>query len=160
MKKGMKGCLVLLMCVLIPFGIAESMSNPAPMRLPQDKLEGKGLGEFAPWPSSMIISGESRHSLSELFNGEIVVGVYQSEPIKLNISTPWPFDELVMVQQGELQLHATGSDQPEIYPAGSMVIVPKGYTGTWEMLGDYREVWVVENNAYVASQEPGGLLSE
>ena len=66
---------------------------PLPFKLSADKLAGKGLGEFAPWPEEMILKGKSEHTFSELFSGEIAFGVYQAKPIKLNITAPWPFDE-------------------------------------------------------------------
>ena len=65
-----------------------------------------------------------------------------------------------MVLQGELRLQETGNPQTSVYPAGSMLVVPKGFTGTWEMVGDYRELIVIEKQAYLASLEPGGLLGE
>ena len=134
--------------------------DTSPVRLPEDKLAGINLGEFAPWPDEMVLAGTSEHTFSELFSGEIVIGVYQSRPIKLDIRSPWPFDELVMVLEGELRLKESSGDQVINYPAGSLLVVPKGFTGTWEMVGDYRELFVVERQAYLASQEPGGLLGE
>ena len=151
-------CTVLLFLATAP--LQPGADDTSPMRLPEDKLAGINLGEFAPWPDEMILAGSSEHTFSELFSGEIVIGVYQARPIKLDISSPWPFDELVMVLQGELHLTESGSDHTEKYPAGSMLVVPRGFTGTWEMVGDYREIFVVEKQAYIASREPGGLLGE
>ena len=150
--------LVLLFMTTVP--LPSGAEDTAPIRLPEDKLAGINLGEFAPWPDEIILAGSSEHTFSELFNGEIVIGVYQARPIKLNISSPWPFDELVMVLQGELHLTESGSDHTEKHPAGSLLVVPRWFTGTWEMVGDYRELFVVEKQAYIASQEPGGLLGE
>lgn len=156
-------CVVVLWALcLLPgaWAQAEEASSKAPFALPRDKIAGKGLGEFAPWPKEMVLAGTSEHTLSELFSGEFVVGVYQAKPITLDISSPWPFDELVMVLSGELRLKVTGAAQAQSFPAGSHVIVPRGFTGTWEMAGDYREMWIVEKDAYLKSQEPGGLMAE
>jgi uncharacterized cupin superfamily protein len=147
---------ILLMAIPLQL-VAEETS---PVRLPEDKLAGINLGEFAPWPDDIILSGVSEHTFSELFSGEIVIGVYQSKPIKLAIRSPWPFDELVVVLQGELRLQESSAEQAVHYPAGSMLVVPRGFTGTWEMVGEYRELFVMERQAYLASQEPGGLLGE
>ncbi len=136
--------------------------HATPIRIPPSMLAGQGLGEFGAWPDEMVLEGESAsdHSLSEVFSGEIVVGVYESAPIKLAITSPWPFDELVVVLGGELRLVPSGATEPMIFPAGAFALVPRGYTGTWEMRGEYREVFVIEQRAWAASQEPGGMLSE
>ncbi|MBT7952137.1 MAG: DUF861 domain-containing protein [Gammaproteobacteria bacterium] len=131
-----------------------------PFKVDRETMSGTGLGEFAPWPDSMILKGSSKHTLSEVFSGEIVIGVYQTEAIKLAITSPWPFDEMILVLSGELQLQFTGEDAAKKFVTGDVVIVPKGYTGTWEMLGDYRELYVIEKQAFLNSQEPGGLLGE
>ncbi len=139
---------------------AVSAESPAPMKLSNDALAGKGLGEFAPWPGEMVISGNDGHTFSELFVGEIALGVYQSNPTALKITSPWPFDELVAVLSGELHLTPEGSDTTIVTKAGEMVVVPVKFTGRWEMKGDYVELFVIETKAYKKSQEPGGLLSD
>ncbi len=52
-----------------------------------------------------------------------------------------------------------GSNQTIVTGAGEMVVVPRGFTGTWDMVGNYRELFVIEKQAYIKSQKPGGLLS-
>ena len=76
------------------------------------------------------------------------------------MKNPWPFDEYLMILSGELHLtDATGTTQ--IFPTGSNLVVPRGFTGVWEMKGDlYRELYIIETAAYAKSQEPGGLLGE
>ena len=142
------------------FTFSVSADSAVPMKLSNDALAGKGLGEFAPWPGEMVISGNDGHTFSELFVGEIALGVYQSNPTALKITSPWPFDELVVVLSGELHLTPTGSDKTIVIKTGEMVVVPLKFTGTWEMKGDYRELFVIETKAYKKSQEPGGLLSD
>ncbi len=34
------------------------------------------------------------------------------------------------------------------YVEGDSLVMPRGFTGIWKMLGDYRELVVVEKNAY------------
>ncbi len=139
---------------------AAEINIAVPFKIDRDTMAGKGLGEFAPWPEAMILKGTSKHTLSEVFSGEIVMGVYQTGAIKLAIRDPWPFDEMILVLSGELHLQHTGENAAKKFITGDVVIVPKGYTGTWEMLGDYRELYVIEKQAYINSQEPGGLLGE
>ncbi len=38
------------------------------------------------------------------------------------------------------------------YSAGESLVVPKGFKGTWEMIGNYREVVVIEKEAWVREE--------
>ena len=44
---------------------------------------------------------------------------------------------------------ADGATQEFI--AGESPIIPKGFTGTWKMVGNYRELVVIERRAYEAA---------
>ena len=37
--------------------------------------------------------------------------------------------------------------------AGESLVVPKGFMGIWEMQGDFRELVVIETEAYMQSEE-------
>ena len=152
--------ITICLCISLAFTFTASADSPMPMKLSNDALAGKGLGEFAPWPDEMVISGNDGHTFSELFVGEIALGVYQSNPTALDITSPWPFDELVAVLSGELHLTPAGSGKTIVTKAGEMVVVPVKFTGKWEMKGEYVELFVIETKAYKKSQEPGGLLSD
>ena len=68
---------------------------------------------------------------------------------------PFLFDEFVLILSGKLIL--TNSDGvSQEYVAGDSLVVPKGYQGTWKMLGNYRELVVIERKAY---EEAYGLRS-
>ena len=55
-------------------------------------------------------------------------------------------DEYVMVLSGKLIL--TDADgQVQEFVAGDSLMVPKGFTGTRQMLGNYRELIVVERES-------------
>ena len=146
-----------LLCVSTP-GFAD---GKAPMQIPPSLIGGKGLDKIAPWPAQIVMSGgDAEHKLSEVFSGEFVAGIYQSKPTKLAINDPWPFDEYVQILSGELHLTDV-SGKTRVFPTGSHVVVPKGFTGTWDMQGQlYRELFIIEATAYAKSQEPGGLLGE
>jgi hypothetical protein len=32
-------------------------------------------------------------------------------------------------------------------------VLPKGFSGTWQMLGDYREIYVMETEAFMRDEE-------
>lgn len=51
---------------------------------------------------------------------------------------------------GKLILTAADGESQE-FVAGDTFVVPKGFTGTWQMLGNYRELIVIERQAYEAA---------
>lgn len=66
-------------------------------------------------------------------------------PITLTLRVvDFPVDEFVTVISGKLILTVTG-DEPQHFEVGDSVLIPKGFTGTWEMQGNYRELLVIMN---------------
>jgi len=131
----------------------ELTAQSAPVRLDRDKLAGLGLAEYEPYPPEMVLTGRSVHRSHVLFSGEeLVVEVYEAEAAKLAITDPFPYDEFIYVLSGKLILtDATGAVSE--YAQGESLVVPKGFTGgTWEMLGDFRELVVIEKRAYGRSE--------
>jgi uncharacterized cupin superfamily protein len=63
-----------------------------------------------------------------------------------------PYDEFVYVLQGSCVLTAKGG-QPRTFEVGDFFIVPKGFTGTWEVRGNYRELIVIETKTYTETME-------
>ncbi len=53
-----------------------------------------------------------------------------------------PIFIFVLVVSGALILTADGGS-PQKFVAGESVLVPKGFTGTWEMQGEFRELVVM-----------------
>ncbi|HIG44685.1 MAG TPA: DUF861 domain-containing protein [Gammaproteobacteria bacterium] len=73
-------------------------------------------------------------------------------PAVIDVSEPFPYDEFVVVLEGEVTLtDIDGSAQT--YRVGDSFTVPKGWRGTWDMPVKYREMIVVETNAWEASGE-------
>ena len=126
----------------------ENIEAPAPVRLDADKLAGLGLEEFEPFPKEMVLSGRSQHSYHTFFTGEeVVVEVYEAEPAKLKVDEPWPYDEFIYVLSGKLVLTDARGEVTQ-FVAGDSLVVPKGFVGTWEMQGNFRELVVIEKKAY------------
>ena len=131
----------------------EMIGSPAPVRLDAEKLAGLGLEEFDPFPEEMVLSGRSRHSYHTFFSGEeVVVEVYEAEPAKLKIDDPWPYDEFIYLLSGKLILTDAKGDVTE-YVAGESLVLPKGFVGIWEMQGNFRELVVIETEAYMLAEE-------
>ena len=130
-----------------------NIGAPAPVRLDADKLAGLGLEEFEPFPKEMVLSGHSKHSYHTFFSGaEVVVEVYEAEPAKLKIDEPWPYDEFIYVLSGKLVLTDARGEVTQ-FVAGESLVVPKGFLGTWEMQGNFRELVVIEKKAYERAEE-------
>ena len=153
----MKRSVILLAALLLfaaPAAAEEEKTGaPAPVRLDADKLAGLGLEEFEPFPKEMVLSGHSKHSYHTFFSGEeVVVEVYEAEPAKLKVDEPWPYDEFIYVLSGKLVLTDSTGEVTQ-YVAGESLVVPKGFVGTWEMQGNFRELVVIEKKAYERAEE-------
>jgi hypothetical protein len=83
-----------------------------------------------------------------LYRGEeLVMEIYEDDPATFAVTDPFPFDEFVLVLSGKLILTDAGGQVHE-FVAGDSLVVPKGFTGTWKMLGNYRELIAVGRAAY------------
>ncbi len=125
------------------------MTAPTPTRMNPDKIAGLGLETEEPFiPPDQILEGVHKPRGEVLFRGdELVIEVYEDEPATFAITQPFPYDEFVMVVSGKLILtDAAGSVQE--FVAGESVVVPKGFTGIWQMEGNYRELVAIERAAY------------
>lgn len=120
---------------------AESVS---PVRLDRDKMAGLGLTAIPPDAyKDILVAGQLSMRVATLFAGkELRASIFESTPAKTNHRTrPTDGDEFVWVLSGKLILTEPNGTVQEFRP-GDSVVLPLGYTGTWEMQGDYRELAV------------------
>ena len=134
-----------------------SGSPLSPFKLDPEKLAGRGLEEIPPWPAEAILEGESKHRRCIFFQGDLVVEVYEAVPGKFQIVAP--YDEFIHILEGELILVAEQGERFE-YAAGDWVMLPKGWTGTWENRGNYRELIAAERKSWEASASAAGADHE
>ena len=116
----------------------------APVRLDRDKIAGLGLTAIPPDAfKDILVAGELNMRVATLFEGkELHVSIFESTPAKTNHrKRPTDVDEFVYVLSGKLILTETNGTTHEFRPGDSLVL-PVGYTGTWEMRGNYRELVV------------------
>jgi uncharacterized cupin superfamily protein len=110
-----------------------------------DKLAGL---ELTPIPNDgfldILVEGELEFELASLFDGEeLQVVVVESTPAKTDHrNRPTEYDEFVLVLDGKLVLTEQDGTVHEFTP-GDAFVVPKGYTGTWDQLGSYRELAII-----------------
>jgi len=116
-----------------------------PVRLDPDKIAGLGLTAIPPDAyKDILVSGELKMNVATLFEGkELRVSIFESTPAKTNHrKRPTDVDEFVHVLSGKLILTEVSGKTHEYRPGDSLVL-PVGYTGTWEMQGNYRELVVL-----------------
>jgi hypothetical protein len=119
--------------------------SPAPVRLDPDKIAGLGLTAIPPDAyQEILVAGELNMRVASLFEGkELRVSIFESTPAKTDHRTrPTDVDEFVYVLSGKLILTEPSGTVHEYTPGDSLVL-PVGYTGTWEMQGNYRELVVL-----------------
>ena len=119
--------------------------------LDADQLRVMELESIPPWPDELVLSGTNKHWQKILHLGEFAVVLYESEAAVIDVSDPFPYDEYVLVIEGEVILTSTSGDRQR-YGVGESFVVPKGWTGTWDMPVKYREKIVVERKAWDESE--------
>jgi len=114
-----------------------------------DKLAGRNLPAEEPFMDPEdVLDGNHRPRGEILFYGDqLIMEVYEDDPATFRFDEAFLFDEFVTILSGKLILTATNGE-PQKFTAGDSLVVPKGFTGTWQMLGNYRELVAIERQAY------------
>jgi uncharacterized protein len=124
---------------------ALAQEHPSPVRMDPDRMAGLGL---TPAPNDgfidILVDGTLEFEVASLYTGEeLRASIFASTPAKTDHrNRPLEYDEFVLVLNGKLILTEQSGRAQEFTP-GDVVILPRGYTGTWEMQGSYRELAVV-----------------
>jgi uncharacterized cupin superfamily protein len=140
------GALCLAVSLTVVSEQSEQQGAAVPLRLePTEIPYSRMRTDMPPWPDEDVLSGVSEHRYEYLYSGDINVAIYEAKPMKLRLED-YEIDEFVMVVSGTLILTADGGS-PQRFDAGESVLVPKGFTGTWEMQGNFREMVVVMNGS-------------
>jgi len=122
---------------------------PSPVRLNPNKLSGVDLPAGEPFIApEAVLEGNHRPRGEMLYQGkELIMEIYEDDAATYAVTDPFPFDEFVWVLSGKLIL-TDARGQVHEFVAGDSLVVPKGFTGTWKMLGNYRELIAVATDAY------------
>ena len=150
-------------CLAVVLGVTLALSSPAigedptvgtkaapiPVRMNPDKLAGVALPPYEPFITpDQVLEGSHRPRGEVLYQGEeLVMEIYEDNAATFAISDPFPVDEYVLVLSGKLILTDSRGTLHEYFP-GDSLMVPKGFTGIWKMLGNYRELVAIERAAY------------
>ena len=114
-------------------------------------LKKAPLEDLPPWPQEVVLSGANEHGQKVLHSGNVVAALYGAEAARLSVSEPFPYDEYVLVLAGEVTLTSDGGHS-QTFGTGDSFLVPKGWTGIWDMPGQYLEKIVVEAAAWNAAE--------
>jgi uncharacterized cupin superfamily protein len=132
-------------------GPAYAQDSPSPVRMDPDAMAGLNL---EPIPNDafldILVEGELEFEIARMFSGEeLTAVVVESTPAKTSHrDKPLGYDEFVLVLNGKLVLTEPDATVHEFTP-GQAFVVPKGFAGTWEQLGDYRELAIISSQASV-----------
>ena len=135
-------CAVLFSAAIFAAAPAFADDGVAPATLDRDKIAGIGLTAVPPDAyKDILVAGALNMRVATLFAGkELHVSIFECTPATTNHrKRPTDSDEFVYVLSGKLILTEVNGTKHEYRP-GDTVVLPVGYTGTWEMQGNYREL--------------------
>ncbi len=142
-------------CLLIALFLAAvsfaAQAAPEILPLDADELRQMDLESVPPFPAEIVLEGENENWESVIHQGQFVVSVFEASPAVIDVSEPFPYDEFVLVLEGEVTLtNVDGGKQT--YKEGDTFLVPKGWLGTWDMPYKYREMIVIETDALLTGE--------
>ena len=142
MKKFLSSLTLLLAAIS-----TQTQAAPEVLPLNTETMKNMALESIPPFPAEEILKGTGENWLKILHQGEIVVALYESTAAVINVKDPFPYDEFVTVLEGQVIL-TRFDGQKQTYKTGDNFLVPKGWTGTWDMPEHYREMIVIETKAW------------
>ena len=110
--------------------------------LDKAEVERQALPEDDPLPGESLVSGSGKNWLGLPFSGEFTLMLWEAERAKLTVDSPYPYDQFVEVLKGELIL-TDSEGSSATFRKGDRFVLQKGFTGTWHMTEDYRELLIV-----------------
>lgn len=141
----------LLITLLLATVSFSAQAAPEFLPLDADELRAMELESIPPFPAESILEGKSENWESVLHQGDFVVSVFAASPAVFDVSEPFPYDEFVLVLEGEVTLTNVNGGT-ETYQQGDTFLVPKGWMGTWDMPVKYREMIIIETDALMAGE--------
>lgn len=126
---------------------AHHQATPPPKPMTLDALAAMPIEPIADIDWAPIESGTARNAETTLFEGENVMVVWDAGPAKLRLDEPLGYDEFVVVLKGSLTL-TDREGNAQTYTKGDMFMLQKEFQGTWDMTEEYRELIIVDTDAY------------
>ncbi len=121
-------------------------ANLHPVRLDRKYLEGRDIPDLSPWPEAMQLRPVATHRVIEWYTGEkLSCMVYDADDGVLKF-TDLPYDEHVVILSGKATLTSIDGTV-EVFEKGDVFVAPLGWTGTWELADNYRELICFETQS-------------
>jgi hypothetical protein len=136
----MAGVVAAVTAIVIPAQAQDA--GPSPVRMDPDRMAGLDLTSVGPGTyQDILVEGTLEFRVATLFAGEeLRISVFESTPATTDHrDRPLDVDEFVLVLSGKLILTEQDGTVQAFTP-GQAVVLPRGYTGTWKMEGNYREL--------------------
>jgi uncharacterized cupin superfamily protein len=127
----------------------QTWAAPEVLSLDAEEMREMDLEQIPPFPAEIVLKGKSENWQQVLHQGDFVVAVFEASAADIEVSEPFPYDEFVMVLEGEVILTAVGGEK-KTYQAGETFLLPKGWVGTWAMPARYREMVIIETRAFTS----------
>ena len=141
-------CPITLLLALVSFC---AQAAPGFLTLDADELRTMELESIPPFPAEVVLKGESENWQKVLYQGDYVVALFEASPAIITVNEPFPYDEFVQVLEGEVTLTNVDGGTAT-YKQGDTFLVPKGWMGTWDMPYKYREMIIIETQAWLAGE--------
>lgn len=144
-----------MICGLLVLGFAISRSDEpaagtaapvAVVALPHEGLQGKGLEAVPPYRKELRLAGLQQVSAREIFNGAIVIDVWETQDGGTLLLKNYPFDQYVQVLAGTTTLN-TNDGSSRTFVTGDAFVVPRGFKGTWTLSQGFRELLIIESKS-------------
>lgn len=118
---------------------AAIVHDPRPVRLKSHAELDAAMVPSPPWPAEMLPRPMKSHRVVVWYTGgDLTSMVYESDDGTVQFSD-LPYDEQVTVLRGRALL-TSADGQTDVFTAGDVFVAPKGWSGSWEMSGGYREL--------------------
>ena len=118
------------------------MDNKKIMQLNPHDLEAVKLSAVEDRPFMQVIASDKPvaggMSSFQSSDGKLDVGFYHGSEVTLQING-WPVDEVMIFLEGQVEI--TNQDGlSRIYGPGDMLVMPKGFIGTWRQIGAIKKL--------------------
>ncbi|WP_247894213.1 cupin domain-containing protein [Azospirillum sp. B510] len=123
--------------------MSPSAMSPGPIPIDGHRIADDEVGKPAVFGA--ILSGQPMEINRNLFQGDLGrfrSGVWQCTPGLVRM-TDWPYHEFCLLLSGRVIITPQGG-APREYKAGDALVLPMGFTGTWEILETVRKYYAVQ----------------
>jgi ethanolamine utilization protein EutQ (cupin superfamily) len=132
-----------LLLALSGAAMAGDGTSPAVRLLSADPAEGLGAQPIEEYPFMQVIAAAGRAEYGSrdlLVSGDGRLRVDHSRYAQVTLRlVDWPMDEVMYFLEGQVEI-TDAAGNGAIYGPGDLILMPRGFTGTWRQLSDIRKI--------------------